>query len=235
MVQSIRYRTPCTEIIYWKTKRISTYLFREVFNTEQKLKIVWGKKMDRRQKKTREGIFNAFTELLSKKHYNQITVGEIIEKADVGRATFYAHFATKDFLLKELCEELFCHIFDATEGGGEKHRHIFNCQAPSSVILHLLQHLQKNDNKILDLLACENNELFLRYFKESLSSLIKKNPCLFCDEKPADLPDEYWVHYLSVTFVETVRWWIDNGMQENAQTLADYFATVVCKENKSAV
>ena len=61
--------------------------------------------MDRRQKKTREAIFNAFCELLSKKRYEQITVGEIIERADVGRATFYAHFETKDFLLKELCAE----------------------------------------------------------------------------------------------------------------------------------
>ena len=191
--------------------------------------------MDRRQKKTREAIFNAFTELLSKKHYNQITVGEIIEKADVGRATFYAHFATKDFLLKELCEELFCHIFDATEGGGEKHRHIFNCQAPSSVILHLLQHLQKNDNKILDLLACENNELFLRYFKENLRELIKKCPQLFCGEQLQGIPAEYWINHISVTFVETVRWWIDNGMQESAQTIADYFNTVVRRENKTAL
>jgi len=40
--------------------------------------------MDRRQRKTREAIFNAFTELLSKKDFNQITVGEIIEHADIG-------------------------------------------------------------------------------------------------------------------------------------------------------
>ena len=191
--------------------------------------------MDRRQRKTREAIFNAFTGLLSKKNFNQITVAEIIERADVGRATFYAHFETKDFLLKNFCEELFCHIFDAENNKKHAHRHIFDCDSSASAFLHLFEHVQKNDNNILKLLACENNELFLRYFKESLSSLIKKNPCLFCDEKPADLPDEYWVHYLSVTFVETVRWWIDNGMQENAQTLADYFATVVCKENKSAV
>ena len=52
--------------------------------------------MDRRQKKTREAIINAFCDILSKKHYNQITVGEIIQRADVGRATFYAHFETKD-------------------------------------------------------------------------------------------------------------------------------------------
>ena len=126
--------------------------------------------MDRRQRKTREAIFSAFTELLSKKHYNQITVGEIIDKADIGRATFYAHFETKDFLLKELCEELFCHIFDVVDDSGEEHKHIFNCEsgeAPSSVVMHLFMHMQKNDNHILDLLACENNELFLRYFTDN--------------------------------------------------------------------
>ena len=37
--------------------------------------------MDRRQRKTREAIFSAFTELLSKKDFNQITVGEIINAA----------------------------------------------------------------------------------------------------------------------------------------------------------
>ena len=51
---------------------------------------------------TKYSIFNAFTALLSEKDFNQITVGEIIDGADVGRATFYAHFETKDFLLKEL-------------------------------------------------------------------------------------------------------------------------------------
>ena len=55
--------------------------------------------MDRRRRKTREAIFSAFIALLSKKDFEQITVGEIIEKADIGRATFYAHFETKEFSL----------------------------------------------------------------------------------------------------------------------------------------
>ena len=59
--------------------------------------------MDRRQRKTREAIFAAFIALLSKKDFSQITVGEIIDKADVGRATFYSHFETKDFLLVKSC------------------------------------------------------------------------------------------------------------------------------------
>ena len=183
--------------------------------------------MDRRQKKTREGIFKAFAELLSKKHYNHITVGEIIERADVGRATFYAHFETKDFLLKELCEELFCHIFDATKTDGEKHGHIFACDAPTSVILHLLQHLQKNDHNVLELLACENNELFLRYFKENLKDLIKKQPQFFKEKKNQALPQEYWINHIASAFVETVKWWVDNGRRESPETLLSYFTAVL--------
>ena len=183
--------------------------------------------MDRRQKKTREAIFNAFCELLSKKRYEQITVGEIIERADVGRATFYAHFETKDFLLKELCAELFCHIFDATREGGEEHRHIFECDAPSSVFLHLLQHFQKNDHNILNLLVCENNELFLRYFKANLKELVIEQEKVLADKKPKELPQSFWIDHVCSTFVETVRWWIDNGTKEDAQTLTKYFLLAI--------
>ena len=98
--------------------------------------------MDRRQRKTREAIFSAFTELLSKKDFNQKTVGEIINAADIGRATFYSHFETKDFLLKDFCEELFCHLFDTENDKGHEHKHFFDCNGngSGSVFLHLFQH-----------------------------------------------------------------------------------------------
>jgi AcrR family transcriptional regulator len=45
--------------------------------------------MDRRQRKTREAIFRAFTLLLSEKPYSKITIQEIIYRADIGRTTFH--------------------------------------------------------------------------------------------------------------------------------------------------
>ncbi len=183
--------------------------------------------MDRRQKKTREAIFKAFIELLSKKHYEKITVGEIIESANVGRATFYAHFETKDFLLKELCEELFCHVFDTAVGGREGHEHIFSCDAIGSVILHLFKHFEKNDNHILELLADDSNELFLRYFKENLSRLIQREAELFEVRKPKEIPSNFWLNHLSSTFVETVKWWVKNGRKESAEELSEYFTAVI--------
>ena len=182
--------------------------------------------MDRRQRKTREAIFRAFIKLLSEKDFERITVAEIIDSANVGRATFYSHFETKDFLLKELCEELFCHVLDAVSEKND-HKHIFECDAPDSVFLHLFRHLQNNDNNILALLSCKNNELFLRYFKNNLVSLIKSQISLFEEKKDPKLPDSLWINHITSTFVETVRWWVDNGKNETPETMTEYFFLIV--------
>ena len=183
--------------------------------------------MDRRQRKTRDAIFSAFTSLLSKKSFDKISVGEIIEIADIGRATFYSHFETKDYLLKELCSELFDHIFESDIGDEKAHSHIFDCNAPSSVFLHLFEHLEKNDNYIIQLLACENNDLFLNYFKNGVKELVKKHIKDFEDKKPSILPEDFWINYISSTFIETVRWWIKNGIKETPEIITKYILMII--------
>ena len=179
--------------------------------------------MDRRQRKTREAIFKAFISLLSKKNFNNITVGEIIELADVGRATFYAHFETKDFLLKELCAELFDHIFYAENEKDCDRTHIFRCDSKDSVFLHLFKHVKKNDNNIGKLLSSRNNELFLEYFKNGVKGLIVKHISDFEHRKPAILPQDFWIDHVTAVFIETLRWWLENKMKQSPEVIAEYF------------
>lgn len=56
-------------------------------------------KEDLRVRRTKRVLFDAFTQLMSEKTFDEITVNELCDKAGVRRATFYKHYADKfDFL-----------------------------------------------------------------------------------------------------------------------------------------
>lgn len=51
------------------------------------------KKVDRRVKKTKKSIRNAFAELLTIKDINEITIKDIADVADINRKTFYNYYS----------------------------------------------------------------------------------------------------------------------------------------------
>ena len=183
--------------------------------------------MDRRQQKTRAAIFAAFSVLLEEKRYNHITVQEIIDRANVGRTTFYAHFETKDDLLKALCEELFGHIIDTAKGLPHGQYHYTCGSQADSVFLHLLRHLQENDSNILGLLSCESSEIFLRYFKNGLSALIRDQFVTQNRKTNLDIPPDFLINHISGSFVEMVLWWVKGRMKESPAELDRYFRAVI--------
>lgn len=183
--------------------------------------------MDRRQKKTRTAIFTAFSTLLAEKSYSKITVQEIIDTANVGRTTFYAHFETKDDLLKALCEELFGHIISSALDCTHTHGLYSDRNAPEPVFCHLLQHLQEDENNILELLSCESSELFLRYFKDSLNELIQNQFVNQNRKNNTDIPQDFLVNHISGSFVEMVLWWIKGRMKQPPEELDRYFRAVI--------
>lgn len=183
--------------------------------------------MDRRQQKTRAAIFSAFTALLSQKSYSRITVQEIIDTANVGRSTFYAHFETKDDLLKALCEELFGHIVSSAADCTHTHGLYSDGTAPESVFCHLLQHLQENDRNIIGLLSCESSELFLRYFKDSLNGLIQTQFVRQSRTLSQRIPQDFLINHISGSFVEMVLWWIKGHMKQTPAELDRCFRAVI--------
>ena len=128
--------------------------------------------MDRRQQKTREAIFKAFSKLLEKKNYNNITIQEIIDEANIGRSTFYAHFETKDELLNAICGQIFGHIFSDVLNAEEHHDFSKDNSRLADKLTHLLYHLKEQQKDILHLLSGSSSDLFLRYFKSYLEQLL---------------------------------------------------------------
>jgi AcrR family transcriptional regulator len=71
---------------------------------------------DERVRRTRTRIDAAFVGLLHRRSYGGIRVSDIVKKAGVGRPTFYAHYATKDDLLRSQFERIVAPLIRATSG-----------------------------------------------------------------------------------------------------------------------
>ena len=61
---------------------------------------------DHRTRRTREHLHGALASLVHEKPYDDIAVREILDRADVARSTFYAHYRDKDELLERGIREL---------------------------------------------------------------------------------------------------------------------------------
>jgi AcrR family transcriptional regulator len=61
---------------------------------------------DRRVAKSRKALKEALTDLILEKGYEGVTVQDVVDRADVGRSTFYAHFIDKDDLLMAILADL---------------------------------------------------------------------------------------------------------------------------------
>lgn len=182
-----------------------------------------GKVMDRRIQKTRDSIFMAFSGLLSNKKYSQITVQEIIDVANIGRSTFYAHFETKDQLLDELCRDIFEHIF-SEDLSSEKHHDFSGGKDFETRITHILYHLKESKHDMKSILTYESAEIFWNYFKKYLEILFAD----FIDvERYHNIPKEFLLNHMAGSFVEMVKWWMGKGMNPEPEIVTSYFLAVI--------
>lgn len=173
--------------------------------------------MDRRQRKTRNAIFQAFTGLLEQKTYSTLTVQEIIDEADISRSTFYAHFETKDELLKAMCTDIFDHVF-SHEIMSEEHHDFSDKDSFQDHITHILCHLQEKQQSIKGIFSGECGEIFMRYLKEYMYQVFGRQ---LTDS--GDIPREYRLNHAVSSFAETVHWWLKEHGDYTPEEIGGFF------------
>lgn len=178
--------------------------------------------MDRRRQKTRDAIFSAFSRLLEKKSYSHITVQEIIDEANIGRSTFYAHFETKDELLNAMCTAIFGHIFSDDLMREETHDFSRNGNLQAR-LTHLLYHLKEKQRDISSIISGESGDLFMRYFKNYLTELFVKQTA----EVVIAAPEDYVLNHYVSSFAETVKWWVESDMSYYPEDVANFYVSIM--------
>ena len=178
--------------------------------------------MDRRQRKTRQAIYDAFEELMVDSHYSQITVAQIIDRADVGRSTFYDHFETKDDLLAQMCVEMFEHIFEGVSAQCKTHAHL-EVKGLEGLLAHLLYHLRDSHGAVCGKLLKEGEPHFTEYFRGQLTNLFERKYPAVDPSIPRDLA----VDMLVSAFCQAIVWWFENDIQCTPEELAHWFMRFV--------
>ncbi len=184
-------------------------------------------KMDRRTQKTRRALLLAMSELLETKRFNNITVQEIIDQANVGRSTFYAHFETKDDLLDALIEDIFAMLGGGIRVSYEKDS-VSTRQLPAR---ELFAHVGDHHRLILGLMRAEHADALQDRIKAYWSDrILEAMKARGVSRTSRGVPVEIYAYQTASTLVSLLIWWLKNQMPYSPEQMEQYFEALVGQE-----
>jgi AcrR family transcriptional regulator len=201
--------------------------------------------LDRRVQKTRKLLQDALIELVAEQSYESVSIREILEKANVGRSTFYAHFQDKDQLLHS--------ILDRLDGLFEQHEKLFldakqnfgnvdilNLTHESSPTLSLFQFVGQNHRffnamlgnrgygifarPVYDYVFAHVHSLFTKPVHNDLAASMHESfKTLRSQEKYGSFQSEIAAHYFVSALMGLLVWWVEKDMPCTAKEIDRLF------------
>ena len=171
-------------------------------------------KNDRRSQRTRQLLSEALVGLILEKGYSAITVSDIIDRANIGRSTFYVHYRDKDDLLAgeldRVVDTLSLHIsHDSSERDS-----LF----PS---LGLFRHVGEQHELYKALIWGPGADLLFKHEQKSLSEKIEHG--LRESKKELNIPHPILANYVAGSFLTLLKWWLDNKMIYSPEQMDEIF------------
>jgi hypothetical protein len=179
-------------------------------------------KEDRRRRRTRQLLRDALLALLKAKRYEDISVQDIIERADVARSTFYVHYTDKDDLLVGkwgVFASNLGHHADLMTHEEKDTQSMF----PTRV---WFQHIQAQE-PIFKIIARDSAmDLAMKTLHGILRSDIQaKVQSLIPEVSP--IPSSLVMDYMASSLMTIIKWWVRNDMSYSPQRMDEIFQQLV--------
>ena len=166
---------------------------------------------DRRVQRTRKLLHKALMSLILEKKYESITVQEILDRADVGRSTFYMHFRDKDELLFSGFQYLQSFLESAqtttTTLPGKSYERIVGFS------LAMFEHANEYRRVNRALLGSDAEAVVRRRIHSVLAGIVWRELKLELQRrKSANCPvsPELLAHFLVSTYISVLTWWLNS-------------------------
>ena len=169
------------------------------------------KTIDRRVERTRQSLQNALSELILEKGYEKTTVQDVIDRANVGRSTFYAHFESLEQLLLSGFEPLRAQFEDFLSGAE------FDHESPWALSLTMFQQVQKQ----------KGGYITLTHIQKFLYGYLLDHLKMGMTKRNKNVPPELLAHYVASSFIALMTWWIDNEYPLSAEKMNEIYRQLV--------
>lgn len=162
--------------------------------------------MDRRIQRTREVLHQALISLTSQKRYEIITVQDIIDKANVGRSTFYAHYTGKQDLLmtglKNLSKNLTAYQRSALaqKAGLQERGFVFS--------LAFFEHVHSHRDVYYAIVGRQSGTVVFSELRMMLADLVRNELKPLLRHDGADLPRGAVIHFVVGAAMSVLTWWM---------------------------
>lgn len=179
------------------------------------------KKTDRRTNRTRRQLSTALVDLVKEKRFDDITVQNVIDRADVGRSTFYSHFRDKDDLFQKDWERFL--------DGFAQHIDWEKMGTGSFVpVVYLFRHLQEFQPFYKGLVRSQKVDAVFKAGMGYLSEKVETALAARLRGKPAPaIPISILANYLASELFTLLKWWLDHNMPYSPERMDGMFHQLV--------
>lgn len=167
------------------------------------------RQLDRRIQKTLQHLQNALAELISEKDYNDITIQEILDRANVGRSTFYAHFENKDQLLRSILMYLNEQFEDGIRRISDE-QHTFE-ENSSNMPFRIVRFVEQNRRLFQAMLGKQRQSSPANPLYDYLFTITRAHFRMMIQIKHRDAAEmEMVAHFYTSAFIGALTWWLDH-------------------------
>ena len=178
-------------------------------------------KTDRRIQRTRELLQKALIELISEHRYDTITIQDIVDRANVGRTTFYLHYSNKDGLFMS-CHETIVSKFRFGPLHSLSREELLSPEAPPGMIL-AYRHLEDARALLYPIFQSKHNLLILRRIRDWSTQEIEASLRTAFAEADSTIPFDVLANYLAGARIALVQWWLEKPQPHTPENLAQMF------------
>ncbi len=178
-------------------------------------------KHDRRSERTRRLLGEALVSLMLERRYADLTVQDILDRANIGRSTFYAHYWDKDDLLASTMEQMIRMLS----------RQVDTAPGDAATLLPslgLFQHVQEQYHLLYRaFVGWQGVEMVMRMLRTRLCEHIEQRLRSMLPASTTDMSVTVTAQAVVGTFLALLQWWVENEMPLPPEEMESYFRQLV--------